>query len=163
MSNPKKEVSFHEKNSFVQREARPEQFNADLKTFKKVYPNHPLIAELDNKNTHNSQVLHERMLLTLLVAKTPNEITEARAKSVVKTEATKEADKPKSSPAVKAKQETTEADTVLTTEYVSNLKWNDLKKVLKQYNISTYRTKRPELEALLVAAAKKKTEQKASK
>jgi hypothetical protein len=123
-------IPFAEKNSFIQREARPVKFDQDLKLFKKVFPDHKLIPVLENKNKYNSQQLHERMLLTLLQAKTPAEI---RGKS-------------KTAPPPVDNTSKTGLDAK---------SWNEVKALAKELKISSYRKSRPTLQLEITEAQKK--------
>lgn len=130
-----KEISFTEKNSFVQREARPEMFNKDFDTFKKVFKGHALISEIEKANQFTKQALHERLILTLFQAKTPAEILEARG--------------------TKVKQP------VKTTPVKSGIKalnWKGVKDLAKELNISIKGKKRQQLEQEIEDAQKKSKE-----
>ena len=121
------EVPFHEKNRLVQREANPQHFDADVKTFKSVWPDHPLIPSLENANQYTRKGLHERILYQLCSAKTPEEIIKLRGGQ-------------KESPKAKAPKQ--EQKTGL-----AAMSWNDLKKLAKELDITTTRKKRVQVEA----------------
>lgn len=130
-----REIPFTEKNDFIQREAKSVHFEQDLKLFKKVFPEHGLIPELERKNSHVAQKLHERMLLTLLQAKSPEDILSARG---AKPAAPKAPDAPEPKTGLYAKT------------------WPEIRLLAKEFELSTYRKSRLELQAEIAALLKKK-------
>lgn len=131
-----REIPFTEKNDFIQREAKSIHFDQDLKLFKKVFPNHGLIPELENKDPYVAQNLYERMLLTLLQARTPEDILSARG----------------ATPPVPKAPDAPEPKTGLDAK-----PWPEIKLLAKELELSTYRKSRPELEVEISALLKKKS------
>lgn len=141
-----KEVTFAEKNSFIQREARPDKYKADLVSFKKVFPNNVLIPALEKTNEYNRQGLHERMLLTLLQAKTPAEILQMRGEEGIKP--------------VKSTNTPAAPKTGL-----AAMQWREVQKLAKELGVSIWHKTRPQVQEEIEAAqeaaqaAKKKSPQ----
>lgn len=63
------ETSFAEKNNFIARAATAANYKGHLAYFKKVFPQHKLLPELERVTEVNRQQFHERILLTLLSVK----------------------------------------------------------------------------------------------
>ena len=61
-------MDFPEKNNFVTANASLAHFDADFATFKKIFPDSPIISSLSNAQAFNKKQLDERMLIEILDA-----------------------------------------------------------------------------------------------
>ena len=79
-------MDFIAKNNFIVQNASADHFDADLATFKKVFPDSPILPALSRPEAYNKKQLDERMLLELLEAKGIDVVLQGRnvAKPVAK-------------------------------------------------------------------------------
>jgi hypothetical protein len=73
-------MDFIEKNNFIVNNASEKHFKADFETFKKIFPDSPIIPSLERAEAYNKKQLDERMLLEILEARGTAPILEGRQK-----------------------------------------------------------------------------------
>lgn len=99
-------MDFIAKNNFIVQHASADHFEADLATYKKVFPDSPIIPSLNRAEAYNKKQLDERMLLELLEAKGTAPILEGRQKPTANSQQPKaKTQQPTASPKPKAKSQ----------------------------------------------------------